>query len=315
MKASGLLIMKKLSSSKYILLCLIMLATLNDSIAGDGNNISKNYHITKPYGQNIDINVQLTEASGLALSGARKSLWTVSDNKKDLVFKMTLKGKPKDSESFEVVNFPYHRPDLEGVCLSDDGQYIYLVQERELAIIKILVTPESINAALLPPAVELSTMKNYSTKVQPYLSEDKNSGLEGITFHSGTKDIFVLIEKVEISGKKGPLLVQVNNDLDTIIETKFLNGDNGFVGVDGDRKIDGSGIDFDRTSKNRFYIVSDEGQRLFLYDWETNTAIPEIDLNYPHAEGVAYDPAKNKLYIVTDGGKKKNSKLYTYTTK
>ncbi len=304
--------MKKLSKREYLIICFVLLtATLNTSFACDGAKINKNYHITKPQGHNIDIDVQLTEASGLALAHAGKSLWTVSDNKKDLVFKMTLQGKSKDSESFKIVNYPYIRPDLEGICLSDDGQYMYLVQERELAIIKIMVTEKSINAARNPLSVKLSSMKNYSTKVQPYLGENENSGLEGITFHTGSKDIYALIEKVEKGGKKGPLLVQIDNTLTTIIESKFLNGDTGFVSVDGDKKIDGSGIDFDRTSENRFYIVSDEGQRLFLYDWQSNRATPEIDLNYRHAEGVAYDPAGKMFYIVTDGGKKK-SKLYTY---
>jgi uncharacterized protein YjiK len=155
-------------------------------------------------------------------------------------------------------------------------------------------------------------MENYSAKVLPYLRENDNSGLEGITFHRGTKDIFVLIEKVEKGGQKGPLVIQINNNLDAIIEAKFLSGDSGFVGINNDTMIDGSGIDFDRTSENSFYIVSDEGRRLFHYDWKKNRATPKIDLHYAHAEGVAYDADKKKFYIVTDGGNNADSRLYTY---
>lgn len=307
--------MKKLPVCLFVFVNIITVSALTNSFAADGTNISKKYHITKPAGQNVDISDRLTEASGLALSHAGKSLWTVSDSKKNLVFKMKLNGKPKNSESFTIVNYPFNRPDIEGVCLSDDSEYMYLVQERELAIIKINVTSGATGAAMVLPPAQLSSMKNYSTKMLPYLKKNDNTGLEGITFHGGTKDIFVLIEKVEKDGKKGPLVIQVNNDLNTIIEAKFLSGERGFVGINNDTKIDGSGIAFDRTSENSFYIVSDEGRRLFHYDWKNNTAIPKINLPYAHAEGVAYDADKKKFYIVTDGGKNADSRLYTYENK
>jgi uncharacterized protein YjiK len=244
--------MKKLPACLLVCIHIVIASALSASLAADGTNISKKYHITKPAGQNVDISVRVTEASGLALSHAGKALWTVSDNKKNLVFKMNLHGKPKNSESFTIVNYPFNRPDIEGVCLSDDSKYMYLIQEREMAIIKINVTPGSTRAAMVMPPAQLSSMKNYSTKVLPYLKKNDNSGLEGITFHGGTKDIFVLLEKVEKDGKKGPLVIQVNNDLNTIVEAKFLSGDRGFVGINNDTKIDGSGIDFDRTSENSF---------------------------------------------------------------
>jgi uncharacterized protein YjiK len=307
--------MKKLPACLLVCIHIVIASALSASLAADGTNISKKYHITKPAGQNVDISVRVTEASGLALSHAGKALWTVSDNKKNLVFKMNLHGKPKNSESFAIVNYPFNRPDIEGVCLSDDSKFMYLVQEREMAIIKINVTPGSTRAAMVMPPAQLSSMKNYSTKVLPYLKKNDNSGLEGITFHGGTKDIFVLLEKVEKDGKKGPLVIQVNNDLNTIVEAKFLSGDRGFVGINNDTKIDGSGIDFDRTSENSFYIVSNEGRRLFHYDWKNNTATPKIDLPYAHAEGVVYDTDKKKFYIVTDGGKNADSRLYTYDNK
>ena len=54
-----------------------------------------------------------------------------------------------------------------------------------------------------------------------------------------------------------------------LIEKVGKDGKNGFVGADRDREIDGSGIDYDRTAKNRFSIVSKEGRRLFHYDWDS----------------------------------------------
>ena len=282
-------------------------------LAANGESIKKDYHITKPVDQGVNVDIQLTETSALALSHKYKSLWTVSDNKEKLVFNMTLDGKAKDLESFKIVNFPYERPDLEGACLSGDGRYMYLVQERELAIIKVLLTNES-NHARMVDNVLLSSMENYVTKVKPYLGDNSNTGLEGIAFHTGTNDIYALVEQVEVDDKKGPLLIRINNALTQILEVRFLNGDTGFVGADGNKKIDGSGIDFDRTdtSKNRFYIISDEGQRIFYYDWDKNIAKPVKDLQYRHGEGIAYDEDNQVFYVVTDGGKSDDSKLYIY---
>lgn len=88
----------------------------------------------------------------------------------------------------------------------------------------------------------------------------------------------MLIEKVGKDGKNGPFLVEIDNALGTIKEVRRVNGKNGFVGADGDREIDGSGIDYDRTAKNSFSIVSEEGGHLFHYDWDSNRAAPKIDL-------------------------------------
>lgn len=309
--------MTKLTNYTYLLLCTALtLFDIHNSNADSGKNISKLYRITQPDGQNINFKTKLTEASALALSHNNKSLWTVSDNNKKLVFKMTLQGDSKETESFAIVNNPYARADLEGICLSGNGHYMYLAQERELAIIKVKLFPTMSNAEMTENK-PLSLMENYSTKVQPYLGNHRNdnTGLEGITFHTGTDHIYVLIEKVQQDQSKGPLIIKINNEMTSIIESKFLSSESGFVGADGEMNIDGSGIDFDQTdpSKNHFHIVSDKGRRLFYYDWDQNKATPVRDLNYDNAEGVAYDPTTKKIYIVTDGGHKADSKLYTYT--
>ncbi len=311
--------MTNFTNYTYLLLCIALtLIDIHNSNSDNGRNISKLYHITKPEGQNINVNVKLTEASALALSHNHKSLWTVSDNNKKLVFKMTLQGESKETESFAIVNDSHTRADLEGLCLSGNGHYMYLAQERELAIIKVQLFPTMSNAAMTETK-PLSLMKNYSTKVQPYLQNDRNAntGLEGITFHTGTNHIYALIEKAQQGQRKGPLIIKINNEMTSIIESKFLSSESGFVGADGEMNIDGSGIDFDQTdnSKNYFHIVSDKGRRLFYYDWDQNKVTPVQDLNYDNAEGVAYDPVTKKIYVVTDGGHTADSKLYTYMKK
>ncbi|MDU9049517.1 MAG: hypothetical protein Q3M30_11735 [Candidatus Electrothrix sp. Rat3] len=301
-------------SSKSTIATALISTFLHGSVALAGENIQKKYHITKPKGNGVDVNVTLTEASGLALSHSGKSLWTISDENKKYVFKMTLQGDPKDSESFKLLDYPYAKAGIEGICLSADGQYMYIVDETEFAIIPIKITPGSIEAKVMSPPIKIKKLPGYKEKVAPYLLDKKNKGPEGITVHTCSGDIYVLIEQGRENKKLGPLLVRIDNTLKEILEARVLTKDQGFIGVAQDEAIDGSGIDFDRTdvSKNRFYIVSDKGERVFLYDWDTNTGKVVRDLGYKHGEGIAYDPAGPTLYIVTDGGSKNDSKLYRY---
>ena len=81
-------------------------------------------------------------------------------------------------------------------------------------------------------------------------------------------------------------------------------------------KLDFSGIVYDQNRKH-FWIVSDKGQRLFLYDWKQNQVIQSFTLGYgangeykeiKKAEGVAIDPDSNRLFVVSD----KEARLYVY---
>ena len=84
-----------------------------------------------------------------------------------------------------------------------------------------------------------------------------------------------------------------------------------------DRKIDVSGIAYDRW-RDRFWIVSDTAQRVYLYDWARHQAVsaPLVwnDRGWrrtiEHAEGIAVDPAGDRLYIVTDD--KGSSRLFVF---
>ena len=67
-------------------------------------------------------------------------------------------------------------------------------------------------------------------------------------------------------------------------------------------------------NKNRVWITSDKSKRVYLLDLES-TKKPKsfklVDANgktYSSAEGIAYDPDKMDLYIVTDKG----HSLYEY---
>ena len=73
-------------------------------------------------------------------------------------------------------------------------------------------------------------------------------------------------------------------------------------------KLDFSGMDYD-AERSLFWIVSDKGQRLFLYHWLSNRVIESTSLDYQidgathrieKAEGIAIDTKSARLYIVSD---------------
>ena len=73
-------------------------------------------------------------------------------------------------------------------------------------------------------------------------------------------------------------------------------------------KLDFSGLSYD-SSSDTLWIVSDKGRFLFQYDWARDTVIQRLDLTIStrdkpkrirKPEGVAFDPDRNRLYVVSD---------------
>ena len=242
----------------------------------------------------------LNEPSGLALSYERDALWTVSDKTKK-VFKLALDGKLQKDKSFKI-------PDrgLEGIAIDPNGDFLFLVKEDKNEIIKLnTITQEVADRRLL------YDIEGYTTIAQYFVDSPPNKGLEGITWNTDTGSIFVIKEGIP------GLLVEISPDLETIQGHILLTNENGFIDDEavGD-KLDFSGIAYDQNRKH-FWIVSDKGQRLFLYDWQQNQVIQSFTLGYgtngeykeiKKAEGVAIDPDSNRLFVVSD----KEARLYIY---
>ena len=146
-------------------------------------------------------------------------------------------------------------------------------------------------------------MEGYDAIAQYFSGEQTNKGLEGITWNHATGSIFVMKE-----GNPG-LLIEVTADLKQIKRYHLLNEENGFcdpkVAADD---LDFSGLCYDQ-SRDCFWVISDKGQRWFLYDWNRNQVIQSAKLEYERkgkertiekAEGVAIAPDTQRLYIVSD---------------
>jgi uncharacterized protein YjiK len=242
----------------------------------------------------------LKEPSGLTLSYERDALWTVSDDTKK-VFKLSLDGKLQKDESFKIAD-----EGLEGIALDPGGEFLFMVKEEGNEIIKL-----NLNTREVADRKPLSEMAGYGAIAPHFENSPPNKGLEGITWNTDTGSIFLVKE-----GKPG-LLIEVSPGLATIQNHVLLTEENGFIDSEaaGDT-LDFSGICYDRNRKC-FWIVSDKGRRLFLYDWGGNRVIQSLALGYSikgqyreieKAEGIAIDHGSNRLFVVSD----KEARLYVF---
>ena len=119
-----------------------------------------------------------------------------------------------------------------------------------------------------------------------------------------------------IKESQPPLLIQISEELDAILEHRILTQENGFLDTDiPQEKFDVSGMSYDQ-ARDKLWIVSDKAKRVFVYDWETNNVLTSFPLGYGEngtyheirkAEGIALD-GNERLYIVSDS----EASLYVY---
>ena len=242
----------------------------------------------------------LTEPSGLALSQDQDALWTVSDDTKK-VFKLSLEGKLEQGQSFKIDD-----KGLEGITLDPTRNALLVVKEESNEVLEISIASEKVASRH-----SLAEMVGFDEIEQHFSGGGGNKGLEGITFNQDTGTFFLLKE-----GEPG-LMIEVSQDLGSILGAHVLDAASGFVDDDVDgAEIDFSGIQYDGT-RSLFWIVSDKAKRLFLYDWDRDQVIQSAALGYEKdgefreiekAEGVAIDPRSHRLYVVSD----EEARLYVF---
>lgn len=242
----------------------------------------------------------LEEPSGLARSHEQNALWTISDDT-GKIFKLNLNGDLIKDESFEI---PIRG--LEGITTDPTGKFLFVVQEEDNEIIKI-----EINSQKTVHRQRLAKMTGYEAISKHFSEDGAKKGIEGITWNNNTGTIFVLKERTP------GLLLEISSDLRTIISHQELNRENGFH----DNKVDADELDFSDlyydSTKNLFWIISDEASKLFVYDNNVNQVLHSCSLKYEKkgkkrklkkAEGITILPELNQLYIVCD----EEAKLYLF---
>lgn len=254
------------------------------------------------------------EASGLGMAKNESKLWSVGDENDFRMYKMELNGAAvSDATAVRASGVPaIQDPSFEGVTYAppppgiSDDHYIYLVDENSNSVV-----PVNYNTNRYSAPIPLSGMAGYSsivcqgsnqTVANAFTAGGPNnndnpteSGLEGITWNSDRSRFFLLKEK------NPGLLIEVSADLRTIhaCQTLTYNG------------ADYSDVSYDPV-RRRFWIVSDEGNSLALYDWSSASRVQGWGLGYSNGEGVAFNPATSQLFIVTDNGGGQASYLYVY---
>jgi uncharacterized protein YjiK len=293
--------MKAASSWIRVAVAMVFLIVGAQSEAGSATlTFQSKYNITNNF------NPEFYEASGLGIAKNESKLWSVGDENNFAMYKMELDGTavsdatagpasgvtPIQNASFEGVTYGPPPPGI------SDDHYIYLVDENSNSVV-----PVNYNTNQYRAPIPLSGMAGYSSivcqggslqTVQQAFSQAGNSGLEGITWNSDLSSFFLLKEK------SPGLLIQVSADLRTIRACQTLT----YTGSDY------ADVSYDPIRK-KYWIVSDEGKSVALYDWSSASPVQQWGLGYDNGEGVAYNPATSQLFIVTDNNDQP-SYLYVY---
>ncbi|MDP8203768.1 MAG: SdiA-regulated domain-containing protein [Candidatus Tenebribacter mawsonii] len=173
-----------------------------------------------------------------------------------------------DGELLETLTFIGN--DLEGIAFDINTNTLWIAEEGTFEIINVSLLGEELQREHL-------SLSQYNS----------DSGLEGLCLGNSGK--FYLLKE-----KEPGLFIEVSQDFSTLTETELSFAD------------DYSGICYDST-KDGFWIVSDESEKLYLWDL-TNGVREEYPLNFPKAEGIVFIAETNSFYIVSDS----EEKLYKF---
>ncbi|WP_022951678.1 SdiA-regulated domain-containing protein [Leucothrix mucor] len=239
-----------------------------------------------------DIAKDLDEPSGLTISASTGELWAISDDT-SAVFRFS----PTDPEAITTLSIK--ESEMEAITLAETAGTFYTINESKGRIASF-----SMADGKRLEREKIQDMEGYSAIRDTVKAAGNNNGFEGIAWHPERQSLFALLE-----GPPG-LLVEISADLKRILSSTQLTADQGFVDSDKPKAaVDFSGLSYDATRK-RFWIVSDQAARVFLYDLEAGKVTQSLPLYrltrkgkrkaIDKAEGVVVSPDGNHLYVVSD---------------
>lgn len=244
---------------------------------------------------------EFVEPSGLSLNEEGTGFWSVSDNEPAL-YTLPIDGKP-----YKAQKLSKHLDGLEGIAFDRAEHRLLMVREDSTEIIAI-----SLNKKHDLSRHPLKDMKGYEKIATQFERGGSNNGLEGIEVDPRTGSVLLVKES------QPRMMIEVSSDLSTISGALLLTAELGFMdeGVK-DHTLDVSGLAFD-PSRNAYWISSDTGRRVFLFEprgahaysypllWEDEGHVRRVE----NAEGVAVSADGKRLWLVTDDQMK--SRLYEY---
>ena len=255
------------------------------------------------------------EPSGVAWGISQKGkprLWVISDDT-PMVYLLKEKAQGDDLSTWKIAgsfSLPSDSTELEGVTM-DDSRRAVVVQEGANRVIRL--EQDTFKEV---ESVALAQMAGFDSIQDSFARASSNKGLEGIAWNASSETFFMLKEG------KPPLLIEVHEDLGTILRHWVLDEERGFS-VPGlpQEKLDVSGIGYD-SRRDILWLVSDKGQCLFVYDYHRHRVLQRFSLGFragrgkgigtyqriKKAEGVAISPDGENLFVVSD----KEARLYVY---
>ncbi|MBC8323874.1 MAG: SdiA-regulated domain-containing protein [Candidatus Marinimicrobia bacterium] len=171
----------------------------------------------------------------------------------------------------KIKKLSYYGDDLEGISYDNRDHTLWIAEER------------------LREVVHIDTLGNELERFSiNFEGTSSSSGFEGILLNPSTNNIVLLNEKLPGT------FIELDSSMNISLEYAL------------DFASDYSGICFNTTSGN-YLIVSDESQELIEWNFDKRI-IKTYSLDIEKAEGVAYNPETDRIYIVSDS----EQKLYIY---
>jgi uncharacterized protein YjiK len=207
------------------------------------------------------IKLSVPEPSGLCLDKGTNSLWTVSDED-TTIFNIDFSGKVL--QKIKVNGF-----DLEGITFLNDSTLITILERSRTVVFLNLKGIEQ---------------RRFSLKI----GGEPNEGLEGITYNSRNKHLYIIKEKNPCK------LFETDLEGNVLVE-KTLN-----------ISKDLSGLFYD-AGNNQLWITSDESKSIYKCNPD-GAVLEQFKVDIRQIEGITIDFRTSKLYLVSDP----EQKLYIF---
>lgn len=210
--------------------------------------------------------LDIVDPSGLSLNTRNENLWTVSDiTGNNRIFEINRNGEI-------LKTIPFIAEDLEGITQNPMDHTLWVVEERQREIIQMETNGDVIRRISLRDKIP---------------ENELNSGLEGITIHTETGNIYTVNTRIP------RLFIRLDSDVN-LIDVTELN-----YGAEPDaRGFDLSGMFYDEKD-DVIWIVSDEAESVFISDLYGNP-LAFFHLGIEDLEGIAVDRNTNMLFLVSD---------------
>ena len=213
--------------------------------------------------------IEVPEASGLTYDSTTNTLLTVSDGHRDMVYRMTTDGVVLDS-----IHLGYEDMDLEGICISSDGNSFWVAEEGARNI------------------VEYDFSGRMLRQLHVDFTGSENSGLEGVAVDFQDSIIYTVNEKNPI------VLFKLGFDGNILAQSGIsIVGDMSGLAVAADS------LPF------KLWAVSDQSGMIVTFDENLVPTGIEAPLNFQDAEGIAVKG--DTIFIVTDNNMP-TSELYRF---